>query len=428
MSIEIILNSNKKIRKAFFKGYYKKNGRISSNFGLDKKLFFKVKNKLKMQILYYICKSLGYKNLSISFKDNNYYIESVSKYNKNPNIIKKMYELRDTKENEFVYDLETETGNFLAGIGQIVVKNTDSVFLKYNAFDKKNGKLITGIDHVKKSIQISMDMEDKIHKLKNWQKPQYLEYEKVFYPFILLSKKRYIGNKYEMNIHKFKQTSMGVVTKRRDNAQVCKIFYGGILDIIMNEKDINKSIKFLQSNLIKLINGNFDISKFIISKTLKGFYKCPESVAHYTLAKRIEERTNIKIPSNTRIPYVFVKTKNTTKKKLLQGDRIEDPDYIIKNKLKIDYTHYITNQIMKPVCQIYALIITDLKQFKHDNEYFLRKEKSFKIENKTETYIKTKIQQLKTNKVKELLFDPIMKQVSYHDAAVTWGAWGFKMT
>ena len=37
------------------------------------------------------------------------------------------------------------------------------------------------------------------------------------------------------------------------------------------------------------------------------------------------------------------------KPKALMGDKIETPDYIINNNLQIDYTHYITNQLMKPL-------------------------------------------------------------------------------
>ena len=49
---------------------------------------------------------------------------------------------------------------------------------------------------------------------------------------------------------------------------------------------------------------------------------------------------------------------NTKQKKVpvLQGDKVEHPSFIQENNLKLDYQFYITNQIMKPVCQIYALI------------------------------------------------------------------------
>ena len=35
----------------------------------------------------------------------------------------------------------------------------------------------------------------------NIKKPQDLEYEKTFYPFILISKKRYVADKYEFDIN-----------------------------------------------------------------------------------------------------------------------------------------------------------------------------------------------------------------------------------
>ena len=40
------------------------------------------------------------------------------------------------------------------------------------------------------------------------------------------------------------------------------------------------------------------------------------------------------------------------KKIILQGDRIEHPDYIKEKKLKLDYKFYISNQIMNPVKQV----------------------------------------------------------------------------
>ena len=39
-------------------------------------------------------------------------------------------------------------------------------------------------------------------------------------------------------------------------------------------------------------------------------------------------------------------------KNTLQGDRIENPQYILDNNIEIDYMQYIEKQIMKPICQI----------------------------------------------------------------------------
>jgi hypothetical protein len=40
----------------------------------------------------------------------------------------------------------------------------------------------------------------------------------------------------------------------------------------------------------------------------------------------------------------------------LQGERIENPVYMMEHRLKIDYLFYITNQIMKPALQFLELI------------------------------------------------------------------------
>jgi hypothetical protein len=43
--------------------------------------------------------------------------------------------------------------------------------------------------------------------------------------------------------------------------------------------------------------------------------------------------------------------------KLLQGDIIEHPLFILENKWKIDFKYYLTNQIEKPVFQIFELVM-----------------------------------------------------------------------
>ena len=70
--------------------------------------------------------------------------------------------------------------------------------------------------------------------------------------------------------------------------------------------------------------------------------------------------------------FIFKQVKSVK----LQGDKIEHPNYIKENKLKPDYGFYITNQIMKPVSQIYALVLEDLKDFKKKLRTFNIKKKS----------------------------------------------------
>ena len=147
---------------------------------------------------------------------------------------------------------------------------------------------------------------------------------------------------------------MGIVLKRRDNAKIVKIVVGGIVNKILNERSNDGAIEYTKQSLKKILKNEFPIDKFIISKTLKGTYKDRTRIVHAILADRIAKRDPGNKPDvNDRIPWVYIITKGKVE---LQGNRVEDPGYVIKNKLEIDYLFYITNQIMKPSLQFLELI------------------------------------------------------------------------
>ena len=201
--------------------------------------------------------------------------------------------------------------------------------------------------------------------------PMAQEYEKVLYPFIILTKKRYVGNLYEKNPNKFYQKSMGIVLKRRDNANVVKMVCGNIIDQILNKQSIEGAVKKTQELLSKIITGKIPLDKFIITKTLKTTYKDRTRIVHAVLADRMGERDPGNKPqSNDRIPYAYIETGDKVIN--LQGERVEHWDYIVKNNLKLDYLFYITNQIMKPAIQFLELIVD--KPDKIFNEYIIREE------------------------------------------------------
>ena len=95
----------------------------------------------------------------------------------------------------------------------------------------------------------------------------------------------------------------------------------------------------------------------------------------------------------------------------MQGNRIETPEYITDNKLIIDYKHYITNQIMKPLLQLFSLVLWDIPfpfgekmkeryKIKFYNEIEKIKQLDIKNEKKQE-----KIQKLKEDLVKKYIFN-----------------------
>jgi DNA polymerase elongation subunit (family B) len=126
----------------------------------------------------------------------------------------------------------------------------------------------------------------------------------------LLSKKRYVGILYEDDVNKGKRKSMGIVLKRRDNAQIVKKIYGGVINIILEKQDLDGSIVFLQEELNNLVEGKTSIKELVITKSLRSAYKDPSKIAHKVLADRIGARDPGNRPCvNERIPFVYIKTK-----------------------------------------------------------------------------------------------------------------------
>jgi DNA polymerase elongation subunit (family B) len=209
--------------------------------------------------------------------------------------------------------------------------------------------------------------------------------------------------------------SMGIALKRRDNAPIVKHIYGGVLDIILNNQDIPKSIEFLKTNLNDLISGKFPLESLVISKSLRADYKDPERIAHKVLAERMGERDPGNKPMvNDRIPFVYVQTPPAKKsEKILQGDRIEHPDFIRKNNLKPDYEFYITNQIMKPVLQLYALTLETLPGYKKGSQHFKDIETKLITEKAGDMKkVKDRWHDLREAEVQKLLFDYILTKLA----------------
>ena len=116
-----------------------------------------------------------------------------------------------------MYDFTTDNNHFSAGVGRIVVHNTDSCFMKF----PRACRGLAGKDALRATIKAAEACSEEFRK--HIKEPQNAEYEKTFWPFILISKKRYVGNMYEDDPDaKPKQKSMGIALKRRDYAPIVK--------------------------------------------------------------------------------------------------------------------------------------------------------------------------------------------------------------
>ena len=410
----IILNASQEIKLWFMKGFLTADGSEGPKEGTWN---FACKGKIGAQGLFYLMKSVGFKDIRVNINadhENTYWLENIkdqSYLKRTGEKVMKIQDLPDATEDTFVYDLETSEGVFHGGVGEVLCRNTDSLFAIFP--NTKTGPgLLTSREAIQRSIDLGIEASNKFKPL--LKSPHDLEFEKIFFPMILFSKKRYCANKYEFDPTKFKQNSMGIVLKRRDNANIVKYIYGGVIDIILNKHDIKESIAFLQKSLDELVAGKFPLEELVITKTLKAHYKDPDKIAHKMLADRIKERSPGNAPQvNDRIPYVYIQVEGKSKVKLLQGERIEHPDYIRERKLKPDYAFYLTNQVMNPVLQLYALVLEQLDGYKKNEHYWEEIRKQFERESRSTKKIKEKIQDLRETEVKRLLFDPILHKLEH---------------
>jgi len=404
-----IMHSSIEIRKSFWDGMYDADGDkdANGNIRIDQK------NQLSAAHIAWLANSIGFKTSinTRSDKENIYRITMTTKsQRKNANAIKKMHEIQ---YEGFVYDLTTENHHFAAGVGNLIVHNTDSVFFTFNLENPNTNEKIRGKPALEATIEIAQDVAKLCTSF--LKPPMELSYEKTLMNFILLAKKRYVGMLHETDPNKGYLKYMGLSLKRRDSCDYLKDTYGGILNILMKENSIKPAIDFLTTSLNNLLDGTVPTDKLAITKALRSNYKNPKQIAHWVLAERIGKRDPGNKPKpGDRMKFLYFVNSDKT---ALQGDKIEIPQYISDTKLKIDYKFYITNQLMKPLQQLFGLALEQIYETKYPVKKTVItdfKREIRRIQNETpdlEEYSKRREKECST-RVKQELFDPFLIKIN----------------
>jgi DNA polymerase elongation subunit (family B) len=282
----------------------------------------------------------------------------------------------------YVYDLTTENHHFAAGVGNMIVHNTDSVFFTFNLEDALTGDKIRG----KRALEVSIGLAQEVARLCSIHlpPPMKLAYEKTLMNFCLLSKKRYVGMLYETDPNEGHLKYMGLALKRRDVCDYVKDVYGQLVMIFKegSSDTIVKACKYLCESLEALVEGRVPMDKLLLSKALRSYYKNPDSIAHAVLAERIAKRDPGNRPKpGDRVRFGVVEWKamevkrllvernrllppEKAKKSLMMGDRIETPEFMIDKNLRLDYAYYIEKQLLNPIKQLFGLILEPILEYK----------------------------------------------------------------
>ena len=356
-----ILNAPDGVIQKFWEGFYAGDG------DKDEKGFcrFDQKGKEVCLGLYLIARRLGY-NVSINdraSKPEVFRLTMTKKtQRKNPHAIKTKYPIV-APLHEYVYDFETENHHFAVGPGALVVHNTDSLFVQFNPKKETTGERLQGRDARLAVIELTAEAGHLVTQA--LKAPHDFEFDKVFDPLLMFSKKRYAGRMHE-NADKpddFVYKYMGIALKRRDNAPIVKNVYGAAMKKVLDEKDVAGAVAIVKAGCKELLEGAVPLSQLCITKSLRAEYANPAAIAHKVLADRIAARDEGNAPAaGDRMAFAYIVPPKGVVSKL-QGDRIETPQFIREHKLPLDYRHYIENQLKNPISQMFALLLEQMPAF-----------------------------------------------------------------
>ena len=107
---------------------------------------------------------------------------------------------------------------------QVIYGDTDSVMVKF------------GPKELEKSMDLGRDAAE--HVSSKFIKPIKLEFEKVYFPYLLINKKRYAGLYWTSPSKYDKMDCKGIETVRRDNCRMVSTVIETVLQKILIDQDV----------------------------------------------------------------------------------------------------------------------------------------------------------------------------------------------
>nr|BAE48221.1 DNA polymerase delta subunit [Chlorella sorokiniana] len=224
---------------------------------------------------------------------------------------------------------------------EVIYGDTDSVMVYF------------GVDDVAAAMQLGLEAAAEVSKA--FIKPIKLEFEKVYNPYLLISKKRYAGLLWTKPEKWDKIDTKGIETVRRDNCLLVRNVVTTCLEKILVERNPGEACEYVKGVISDLLMNKLDLSLLVISKGLtQNADEYDTKAAHVELAKKMKKRDPATAPAvGDRVPYVIVKAAKGAK----AYEKAEDPIYALRNNLPIDCQHYLEHHLEKPLMRLFEPIM-----------------------------------------------------------------------
>lgn len=228
----------------------------------------------------------------------------------------------------------------------VIYGDTDSVMVLF------------GVDDTLKAMELGREAAAYVSE--TFVKPIKLEFEKVYNPYLLISKKRYAGLLWSKPEKWDKIDTKGIETVRRDNCLLVRNVVSTCLDKILVQRDPKGAVEYVKSTIADLLQNKLDLSLLVISKGLTQDADDYENkAAHVELAKKMKKRDPATAPVvGDRVPYVIIKAAKGAR----AYEKAEDPIYALRNNLPIDAQHYLDHHLAQPLMRLFEPILKNPKE------------------------------------------------------------------
>lgn len=188
-------------------------------------------------------------------------------------------------------------------------------------------------------------------------RPVKLKFEKVYFPCVLLAKKRYVGYKYESRDQLQPEfDAKGIETVRRDGTPAEQKIEEKALRLLFETADLSRVKSYFQAQCDKIMRGAVSVQDFCFAKEVRlGTYseRGPPPPAALISAKRMLEDARAEPQYGERVPYVVIAGPPGAR----LVDRCVAPEELLHNAhVSLDAEYYISKNLVPPLDRIFNLM------------------------------------------------------------------------
>ena len=204
-------------------------------------------------------------------------------------------------------------------------------------------------------------------------RPVKLKFEKVYFPCVLLAKKRYVGFKYESKDQMVPDfDAKGIETVRRDGTPAEQKIEEKALKILFRSADLSQVKSYFQRQCTKIMKGKVSIQDFCFAKEVKlGTYSdkgLPPPGALISTRRMLED-PRAEPQYGERVPYVVIT--GAPGARLI--DRCVSPNVLLHNdNNELDAEYYILKNLVPPLERIFNLVGANVRQWYEEMPKFQR--------------------------------------------------------